>query len=108
MTARLEVPAGFVIHSINRASLAADAARLDQLDVDREPPLLEAPDLDDPLEFRDRTMLELLYACGLRVTELVSLRVSQVNLRQGVVRVTGKGRKERLVPMGEAAQSWLP
>ncbi|WP_345548342.1 site-specific tyrosine recombinase XerD [Microbulbifer aestuariivivens] len=69
--------------------------------------LLEAPDLESELGMRDRTMLELLYACGLRVTELVSLRVSQVNLRQGVVRVTGKGRKERLVPMGEAAQSWL-
>jgi integrase/recombinase XerD len=69
--------------------------------------LLDAPDLETELGMRDRTMLELLYACGLRVTELVDLRVSQVNLRQGVVRVTGKGRKERLVPMGEAAQSWL-
>ncbi|WP_237065613.1 site-specific tyrosine recombinase XerD [Microbulbifer guangxiensis] len=69
--------------------------------------LLEAPDLDGALGVRDRTMLELLYACGLRVTELVGLRVSQINLRQGVVRVTGKGRKERLVPMGESAQSWL-
>jgi integrase/recombinase XerD len=69
--------------------------------------LLDAPALDDPLEFRDRTMLELLYACGLRVTELVSLQVGQISLNQGVVRVFGKGGKERLVPMGEEALSWL-
>ncbi len=69
--------------------------------------LLEAPDLEDPLEFRDRTMLELLYACGLRVTELTSLQLVQVSLNQGVVRVFGKGSKERLVPMGEEALSWL-
>ncbi len=69
--------------------------------------LLEAPDLDSDIGQRDRTMLELLYACGLRVTELVELRVSQVNLRQGVVRVFGKGGKERLVPLGEAAQGWM-
>ncbi|MFC6632190.1 site-specific tyrosine recombinase XerD [Microbulbifer taiwanensis] len=69
--------------------------------------LLGAPDTETPIGMRDRTMLELLYACGLRVTELVELSVSQVNLRQGVVRVFGKGSKERLVPMGEAAQEWL-
>jgi integrase/recombinase XerD len=69
--------------------------------------LLEAPDLDDPLEFRDRTMLELLYACGLRVSELISLQMVQVSLNQGVVRVFGKGSKERLVPMGEEALLWL-
>ncbi|SDJ57303.1 site-specific tyrosine recombinase XerD [Microbulbifer yueqingensis] len=69
--------------------------------------LLAAPDLDSEIGQRDRTMLELLYACGLRVTELVELRVSQVNLRQGVVRVFGKGGKERLVPMGETAQRWM-
>lgn len=69
--------------------------------------LLEAPDLDLPLEFRDRTMLELLYACGLRVSELTSLRLTQVSLNQGVVRVFGKGSKERLVPMGEEALAWL-
>ena len=69
--------------------------------------LLAAPDCDTAIGMRDRTMLELLYACGLRVTELVELRVSQANLRQGVVRVFGKGSKERLVPMGEAAQEWL-
>jgi len=69
--------------------------------------LLQAPDLDLPLEFRDRTMLELLYACGLRVTELTSLQLGQVSLNQGVVRVFGKGSKERLVPMGEEALLWL-
>lgn len=62
---------------------------------------------DDRLELRDRAMLEILYGCGLRVSELVSLRVDQVNLRQGVIRVTGKGDKERLVPMGEEAVDWL-
>ena len=77
---------------------------LSEDDVDK---LLAAPDLDQALEFRDRTMLELLYACGLRVTELISLEVSQVSVNQGVVRVVGKGSKERLVPMGEEALSWL-
>lgn len=69
--------------------------------------LLEAPDVEDTLGLRDRCMLEVLYACGLRVTELVGLRLDQVNIRQGVVRVTGKGNKERLVPLGEEALSWL-
>jgi integrase/recombinase XerD len=69
--------------------------------------LLQAPDLDSALELRDRTMLELLYACGLRVTELTSLQLVQVSLNQGVVRVFGKGNKERLVPMGEEALLWL-
>ena len=69
--------------------------------------LLDAPDVDDTLGLRDRCMLEVLYACGLRVTELVGLRLDQVNIRQGVVRVTGKGSKERLVPLGEEALSWI-
>ena len=77
---------------------------LSEAEVDR---LLQAPDLDNALEFRDRTMLELLYACGLRVTELTSLQLMQVSLNQGVVRVFGKGSKERLVPMGEEALLWL-
>lgn len=66
--------------------------------------LLSQPDTDDPVESRDLCMLELLYATGLRVTELVSLRAGQVSLQQGLVRVTGKGQKERLVPMGEIAR----
>lgn len=69
--------------------------------------LLEAPDSEIPLELRDKAMLEMLYACGLRISELTGLRVDQVNLRQGVVRTMGKGSKERLVPMGDQAVNWL-
>lgn len=69
--------------------------------------LLEAPDPETPLGLRDRTMLELMYATGLRVSELVDLELSNVNLNQGVVRVIGKGGKERLVPLGEESMSWL-
>jgi len=65
--------------------------------------LLAAPNDEDPLECRDKAMLELLYATGLRVSELVSLQLDQINLEQGVIRVTGKGNKDRLVPMGEQA-----
>ena len=69
--------------------------------------LLRAPDLGEAIGQRDRAMLEVLYACGLRVTELVSLSLDQINLRQGVLRVMGKGSKERLVPMGEEAVVWI-
>ncbi|HIG62533.1 MAG TPA: site-specific tyrosine recombinase XerD [Gammaproteobacteria bacterium] len=69
--------------------------------------LLEAPDVETPLGLRDRTMLEFLYAAGLRVSELVNLKITEINLRQGVLRVTGKGSKERLVPIGEEALRWL-
>lgn len=69
--------------------------------------LLQAPDVTQLLGLRDRAMLELLYASGLRVSELVNLQVSQVNQRQGVLRVVGKGNKERLVPLGEEAAEWL-
>ncbi len=69
--------------------------------------LLAAPDVAQPLGLRDRAMLELMYAAGLRVSELVDLPANAVNLRQGVLRVTGKGSKERLVPLGEESQHWL-
>ncbi|MFZ7096415.1 site-specific tyrosine recombinase XerD [Luteimonas dalianensis] len=69
--------------------------------------LLAAPDDATPEGLRDRAMLELMYACGLRVSELVNLPANGVNLRQGVLRVTGKGGKERLVPLGEEARHWL-
>ena len=69
--------------------------------------LLAAPQTDTPLGLRDRAMFELMYAAGLRVSELVNLPANAVNLRQGVVRVTGKGSKERLVPLGEESQHWL-
>ncbi len=69
--------------------------------------LLDAPDVAQPIGLRDRAMLELMYACGLRVSELVNLPATAVNLRQGVLRVTGKGSRERLVPLGEEAQHWL-
>nr|WP_240775717.1 site-specific tyrosine recombinase XerD [Nissabacter sp. SGAir0207] len=69
--------------------------------------LLQAPSPENPLELRDKAMLEVLYATGLRVSELVGLTLSDVSLRQGVVRVIGKGNKERLVPLGEEAIHWL-
>lgn len=77
---------------------------LTEADVDA---LLEAPDVDEALGLRDRCMLEVLYATGLRVSELTGLKLDEISLRQGVVRVMGKGSKERLVPMGEQALDWL-
>jgi integrase/recombinase XerD len=68
--------------------------------------LLNAPEITDKLGFRDRTMLEMLYATGLRVSELVELKFGQINFRQGCVRIVGKGDKERLVPVGEEAMDW--
>ena len=69
--------------------------------------LLDAPNIDDALGLRDKAMLELLYATGLRVSELISLQTSQISLQQGVIRVIGKGNKERLVPVGEVALDWI-
>ncbi|MWP48366.1 MULTISPECIES: site-specific tyrosine recombinase XerD [unclassified Gilliamella] len=69
--------------------------------------LLESPSIEDPIELRDKAMLEVLYATGLRVSELVNLEMSDISLRQGVIRVIGKGNKERLVPLGEEAVYWL-
>ena len=69
--------------------------------------LLSAPNIEEPMGLRDKAMLELLYATGLRVTELVGLRMEQINLRQAVVFIKGKGNKERLVPLGEEAMYWL-
>jgi integrase/recombinase XerD len=69
--------------------------------------LLEAPDIATPLGLRDRTMLEVIYASGLRVSELVGLKAFNVGMNEGVVRVMGKGSKERLVPFGQVARDWI-
>ncbi|SFR55844.1 integrase/recombinase XerD [Marinobacter gudaonensis] len=93
-------------------TLQIDSPRLprrlpDSLTEEEVDSLLAEPDPELPIELRDKAMLEILYGCGLRVSELTGLRVDQVNLRQGVVRITGKGGKERLVPLGEEAVDWL-
>ncbi len=108
----------FYRYQIREGRLSEDpSARIDTPRIGRPLPdslserevelLLQAPDAGDALGLRDRAMLELLYACGLRVSELVGLRAEQVNLLQGVVRLRGKGNKERLVPLGEEALDWL-
>ena len=108
----------FYRHHVREGRLQDDpSARIDTPRIGRPLPdslsenevevLLSAPDVDDVLGLRDRAMLELLYACGLRVSELVNVTTDQVNLTQGVVRLMGKGNKERLVPLGEEAVDWL-
>ncbi len=93
-SARIETP------KIGRSLPAA----LSESEVDA---LLDAPDTQRPNELRDRAMLEVMYASGLRVTELIGLQQSQINLRQGVARIFGKGSKERIVPLGEESIEWL-
>lgn len=77
---------------------------LTEKDVSR---LLEAPDIDSSFGLRDRCMLEVMYSSGLRVSELVSLVVNQININLGLVRLTGKGNKERVIPVGEEALHWI-
>jgi len=108
----------FYGHHARKGTLAADpTARVESPAVGRPLPdslsesevdrLLQAPDTAQPRGLRDRAMLELMYACGLRVSELVGLRTEQVSIGHGVVRLTGKGGRERIVPIGEEAVDWL-
>ncbi|KKW69172.1 recombinase XerD [Lampropedia cohaerens] len=91
-----------------RAQAARQGVRLPKTMTEAEvEALLAAPDVATPLGLRDRAMLELMYASGLRVSELVALKTYQLRLTDGVLQVTGKGRKERLVPFGAVAQQWL-
>ncbi|MDA1077405.1 MAG: site-specific tyrosine recombinase XerD, partial [Proteobacteria bacterium] len=109
---------GFYRHALVKGRIVEDpSAHLEAPKIGRPLPgsmseaevsaLILAPDVETTLGLRDRVMLELLYATGLRVTELISLGLHSVNLRQGVVRVVGKGGKERLVPMGNTAVKWI-
>lgn len=109
---------GFYRHQVHKGRVAADpSAELELPKLGRSLPgslseaevgaLLAAPDVDDPVGLRDRAMLELLYASGLRVSELIGLTLATLNRRQGVVRVLGKGGKERLVPVGQEALRWV-
>ena len=108
----------FYQYLVRQARIAADpCARVEAPRIGRSLPtslseseveaLLEVPDAARREGLRDRTMLELIYATGLRVSELVNLKLGQVNYQQGVVRIVGKGGKERLVPLGESALDWL-
>lgn len=114
----LSVLRAFYGHALRRGARADDpSALLEPPKLPRALPkaltesqieaLLAAPDVATPEGLRDRAMLELMYAAGLRVSELVNLPANAVNLRQGALRVTGKGSKDRLVPLGEESQHWL-
>jgi integrase/recombinase XerD len=109
---------GFYAHLLRNGRITADpVAQVESPRLGRALPkslgeddveaLLAAPDVATPLGLRDRAMLELLYACGLRVSELVNLELARINTSQGVVRILGKGSKERLVPVGDEALAWL-
>jgi integrase/recombinase XerD len=109
---------GFYRHMVISGRLPTDpAAHLEHPKMSRPLPgnlsesevqrLLAGPDVTSPLGLRDRAMLELLYASGLRISELTGLKTGSINLRQGVVRVFGKGGKERLVPIGQEALHWI-
>lgn len=109
---------GFYRHQVQKGRLAVDpSADLDLPKLGRNLPdslseqevtaLLGAPDVDSAVGLRDRAMLELLYATGLRVSELTGLTMAALNRRQGVLRVVGKGDKERLVPVGQTALTWI-
>ena len=115
---RLSALRRFYRYQVQRGTLDHDpSARLESPRLARRLPgvlsetqvdaLLAAPDVSSALGLRDRAMLELLYASGLRVSELVGLTLSRINLTQSTVRVSGKGAKERLVPFGEEAAEWL-
>jgi len=88
----------------NAKTLARDIKTMSQAQVEA---LLAAPDVETPLGLRDRAMLELMYASGLRVTELVTLKSVHVGFKEAMLRITGKGDKERIVPFGEEAHAWL-
>ncbi len=109
---------GFYRHKLRQGRIAVDpSAHLAHPKLGRALPgtlserevqaLIAAPDLEKPLGLRDRAMLELLYASGLRISELVGLTTTSLNVRQGVVRIVGKGGKERLVPVGAEALRWI-
>jgi integrase/recombinase XerD len=109
---------GFYRHLLRQGRIDADpCAQVESPRIGRPLPkslgeadveaLFAAPDVATAIGLRDRAMLELLYACGLRVSELVTLELGGINLGQGVVRILGKGAKERLVPVGDEALAWL-
>ncbi len=115
---RLTVLKRFYQHALRQHQISADPCL--KLKSAKQPPrfpkilseqhvetLLAAPDVNTPLGLRDRTMLELMYASGLRVSELVLLKTIEVGMNEGVLRVTGKGSKTRLVPFGEEARAWI-